>query len=541
MKISAFAVLAAFMTVPSLVCNADTPAANPGRVEEPRNPPPATGPKYDMDLATVSHNVATGELSDDVEETVGGFVPVNNDDDDYDGQIDSSQTTQVVGEDDLLPLMVRKIDPVATGGRFKLDIPGNVKIWENADHTGPILAGDELDATQDHTLYVEGIAPGEGFIGLTWFTGQTTIPNVDKVKVTVFSWAGVQNVPGYSKHRYLATGALETSKWLTPVQGEIKQPEPVNGVQPPDTPSDVQILWTEGPSIGKAVYQVNANYIWDLEVNVVQVKVEAPDAPLTEFVTPGFAISDTTKAGSVIIQAGDPAHRETTSIIWRNKVSLIGPTANGKIGRGATHLRVGYIQTIKMVDHSATYDVLDPATNKNKKLTSTYKGDTYPDRNVNADQGGDPVFYSIGNKQNNFRFTLDPVRDEEETKTDVGYTKTLIGSDDPRFDFSLYLLQRTVKQPVGDADLIHMDGNFLFTLAVAVKTIDTVNSDDQIYTTRAQAHWTFNVDKDYTAGFTLGGEKMVTHDDSFTAVTDGQQLFPHGGTPYNQLAEEVMQ
>ncbi len=73
-------------------------------------------------------------------------------------------------------------------------------------------------------------------------------------------------MPGYAIYEYTANGALGTSQWISPGSGTIK-----TGANS----SDVTILWNGGPVVGKAMYQVNANYIWDLEVNVVQIKISS--------------------------------------------------------------------------------------------------------------------------------------------------------------------------------------------------------------------------------------------------------------------------
>ena len=51
----------------------------------------------------------------------------------------------------------------------------------------------------------------------------------------------------------------------------------------------MEILWNEGPVVGKATYKVNDNYVWDFDVNIVQVKIlvdpaETPDENKTNMV-----------------------------------------------------------------------------------------------------------------------------------------------------------------------------------------------------------------------------------------------------------------
>ncbi len=90
----------------------------------------ASGIEIDIDAMKVSHNAASGELDDNLEETDGAFLPVNSDDDDYDASNtpDKDQTGAIQGENDLLPVVLRK---VRRGGSFTLEIPSHVKVYSD--------------------------------------------------------------------------------------------------------------------------------------------------------------------------------------------------------------------------------------------------------------------------------------------------------------------------------------------------------------------------------------------------------------------------
>ncbi len=116
-------------------------------------------PKIDLSAALINLNTVSGTLSEANEEAIGAYVPLNDDDDDYDAQhvADKDQPAgAIVGENDLLPITLHKIDPSTFGGTYTLTIPSHVRIWENPDRTGAVSASTTFNATADKILYVEG-------------------------------------------------------------------------------------------------------------------------------------------------------------------------------------------------------------------------------------------------------------------------------------------------------------------------------------------------------------------------------------------------
>ena len=81
--------------------------------------------RIDLDAATIDHNASSGLLDDDEEEREGAYLPVNNDDDDYDaGNLaDSTQTGAIVGESDLLPITLHSTSTAFPNGKYTLGIP----------------------------------------------------------------------------------------------------------------------------------------------------------------------------------------------------------------------------------------------------------------------------------------------------------------------------------------------------------------------------------------------------------------------------------
>jgi hypothetical protein len=227
---------------------------------------------YDLDLTMVNHNEPVGIIDDRFEVDDGGFVPMNNDDDDYTALAtsygeDQNQTGAIAGEDDLLPILIHGVQN--RNGKMKLVYDGGLKVYRNGtDRTDPLGNGVEIPVQQqDLTLYVEGVSAGAHNIEL-WVDGKKR----DTVKVTVFQWVGPLNVPAGGTYEYkVQSTPYAGAHWLSPSGGFLL---PRDG-----NPSDVDVAWLGGaPNIGRAIYQVTDNYTWDLEVNVVVMTVAAPDS-----------------------------------------------------------------------------------------------------------------------------------------------------------------------------------------------------------------------------------------------------------------------
>lgn len=127
------------------------------------------------------------ELSQIEEDNPGGFVLLNDDDDDLNFVADMDQVEAVLGEDDLLKLNLRSIQPNAMGGQYALKFGSDaVKIWRNVDRTDLVTSeGFIFDASSDHVVYVEGLIEDSAIIELLWSNSGTSPIAMDRVKVTV--------------------------------------------------------------------------------------------------------------------------------------------------------------------------------------------------------------------------------------------------------------------------------------------------------------------------------------------------------------------
>ena len=140
-----------------------------------------TIPKVDVDFEG---------LADEEEETVGGFLVVNLDDDDADGIVDKDDTQVVGGDNDLKQIVLQPLVPASLeGGTVTLSwSSANIKVYANSDKTGEIASGTVYQlADLPKTLYVEAIAPSDSprdtEITLTYSSAEST--QTDTLKVTL--------------------------------------------------------------------------------------------------------------------------------------------------------------------------------------------------------------------------------------------------------------------------------------------------------------------------------------------------------------------
>ena len=243
----------------------------------------------DLDVYSMVDGVQNYDLDDAYEDAVGAFVPVNKDDDDDDGSVDKDQSGAsprtpggkwVNGQwqalnwgdnstdTDLLPITTRGSSSLGgTGVKYRLDIPSQIRVWRNPDRSDEVTAASaDIDTDRNVPLFVEGVTAGTCILKMAIYNaGTVVVAEADSVKITVFDWAGPCNVPGYSIHKYSATGMPATAKWLPPQSGTINKYL---------STADVNIHWPAGPVVGQARLYVSPEYTWPLEVNVVQVDID---------------------------------------------------------------------------------------------------------------------------------------------------------------------------------------------------------------------------------------------------------------------------
>ena len=497
-------------------------------------------PKFDLDVATILHNAPSGWLPDDPllpywddpETLPGAFLPLNDDDDDYDAgrTPDYQQTGAIAGENDLVPIVLRPADPVTVGGIYYLNISGGVRVWENPDRTGevhPWLDPNEssFDATVETTLYVEGVSEGGGSITLVW-DNQPLGHNwfADTVNFKVFRWCGPLNVPDYSIHEYTAWGTYWTDssggvggdgEWLPPVGGNVAT---IPGVTNPEDhwmsseaqPDKIFIHWQGGPQIGKAVYQAHPDYVWDLDVNVVEIRVENPDSDPAWQSNPAMP-----EDGFTAIQAGTGIRLKVVrtepalpiapppGVKWTAKVTLEGPD-RGATDRGETEMRIGFVQIAALTLTRGTYL-------SGKSLVWDIEGNSYLD--THPASGCRPLYSDAD-------FTTMDLTRESETNP-----KEILCWDSPAWGPPTNY-ECTYN---GTDRLVSMELLWSFDTNVTARTTDTRNDASTIYTPRAVGSWEFDGTGDISVDefgglfWTQTGCGLVVPA-GWTSVTDGKQV-----------------
>jgi hypothetical protein len=466
--------------------------------------------KIDLDAMKIDNNAASGELEENQERDPGAFLPLNDDDDDYDASNtpDKDQAGALTGESDLLPIVLRKIEPNGLGGKYTLDIPAQVKVWKMSNRSDAVAMTTELDAGMDTTLYVEGVSTGAGDLKVDWKKDARKTEDADTLKATVFDWNGALNVPGYSIHRYTAAGALAGSKWASVTGGAI---------QTGANTSDVTILWDEGPVVGRPLYEVNAAYKWACEVNVVQVKVKAGATNKMTYRNPPRQDA----AGSQLIRSSTAGAAMTCDVTIER---IEGPTVAGG-RRGGKFIEVGLIQNGEFLHKEGNFDGIAPPK---KQVSSLVDGTMHLDRIAASTN----PWYDSGNVTGTDGFHAVPsdavVVDHA---LNVSDTPAVFGASTPTI---------TVGAMTDAVDSFAIE--FSFVMYLAVRTTETVNGSNAIYTQRGRAAWTFDGGGSIVGaaapanfGTWTATTAMNSGAASLAAVTDGS-VVPHTtGTIINVL------
>lgn len=448
-------------------------------------------PQIDLDAHLVLHNAASGLLAEAEEATEGAYLPVNNDDDDYDvsNAADSSQAGAITGENDLLPLKLTKFKPSA-GGNYILTIPNHIRVWKNPDRTDRVNhLTSTLDATQDWTLYAEATSQGSGYVTVHWTNGTSAITSADTVLVKSFTWNGPLNVPGYAQYQYTATGGRATdSTWVAPISGSNQGT--VEG-----TTDEIQILWDGGPVVGKAVYQPRSGYTWDLDVNVVEIKIKPGPS---NFVLTVGAPTQIFGPGSALISSNGAGDAMDAQIVVER---IQGPLVNGS-RRGEKFMEMGLVHQARFDGKRGLYD--DSAPPK-QRVSSLQDGLVHWDSVVSANI---PWIFR------------DPTRDWLDVTADgLGIVdRTFRTSDTPE------LLGTTPFILAGDqVDRLVIQMHHWQYFAVRTKDPRVTDSPNPL-TIRAEFEWNVDISGSISATGVYTPTAGVTGDTHYTEVTDGRRV-----------------
>jgi hypothetical protein len=175
---------------------------------------------FDIDVATILDNAPIGVVPENVD---GGWIPVNDDDDNNDNVADSQRTnpgTAQPYEYDLLPIVVRS-ETAFVGGKYTIGWDTtNFKIWESKDCTAEVTSTQEFSFTIDRVFYVECVGrQGSTFSDFILYahraaSGGTPAINgqlVDVVRINTFKISGPWAVPWGGVYDYTADNGVAPS------------------------------------------------------------------------------------------------------------------------------------------------------------------------------------------------------------------------------------------------------------------------------------------------------------------------------------------
>ena len=447
----------------------------------------------ELDAATIDNNEVSGLLGDIEKSRVGAFVPKNDDDDDYDADNtpDQQQEDQAIDEeDDLLPITLNAVVPVALGGNYVLVGPDDAKfrVYRNQDRTEEVT--EPIDATQVTKLYIEGRNPGSFNLNMKWVSddGDDQM-SVDKIKLTVFDLVGPINVPVNGTYRYTASpgGLPDGAAWVAAEGGIIT----VN----PDNDNEAIVEWENGGTVGHASFRVNDSYKWWNNVNIVGVNVtKFPDGSFTYakqsqrpdrydvFDSPhGNDTASFTGISSGWLQQWNDQGYVTSpnGVVWRAHITMTGPIN----GRGIRFIDVGFVQSLTVTELKASYNNIPNdgvpnggGDNGDLTLISSLEGNTYFDQK----DGQAGKWYDSGTGAlhvgSDSAVADDPHQD--------GSSGTIISSDSPAIAVPLHYRKQYSEYFLKSVDLV-----WNFNLFVAARTRDDVVGADSVYAEQSHAAW----------------------------------------------------
>lgn len=438
----------------------------------------------------------------------GIYLPVDNDDDDYDGSADNKITRGQSAipprvDNDLLEIVVTRAmmdNPV-----MKFEIPTSVlRIWKVSDGAYQRVDGQEFGFAVGQTsmkFYLQGVGSREGSGTLKLLykdatTNKFTPVENGAVTVHTFVIAGPRYVPDYSKQNYSAKGGAG---------GNLSEfVEPKRGTEKANTPSTVgsdttQVLWTDGATFGKLRYQASPNYTWAFDVAIVEVvldlsptvsefKVETNPAnkPVQSTLQPKRIDSTTGRSGpgerNVRYGTSLPTGRrflDEPAMKMNVTISRIeGPTAiiDGDVKMyGVKHIDVGIVQSMTFTQYSRiTAGGVVPFNINGEVLLDAVNSDGTPNST-----------YS-----NPIRVPVRPQLPYYGKAIGAGYFKS--DEDDLVENEVIGITDTPANNGTNLSGVQGYNMVFDFTDYVVVRTTDRINNADKNYAIRARGAWRFD-------------------------------------------------
>jgi len=478
----------------------------PGADDPSSTTAPATAIDPKMQVATILDNYPNGYLTDAQLASQGAYVPLDNGDWDYNGVEDLKQSEQVPDDQYLLPVLLSAIPGASNADSYTLQASGGIKIWMNNQN----VAGKQIPANVDNTVYVEGVAVAQSsritasllLNGLTY--------TLSPAPINVFEMDGPLDVPGDASYRYSAGYVPGSAQWQSSANASS-----MTQVAGPTTAT--QVVWKNQPAVANLPLEVDQNYTWQMDVNVVKVSVNISGSSITD---PGVPYQDNKQANYIHSGIGGASDAMAATV----PVTLQGPYVQGPDGiyvqRGISHIQVGFIQDVQFAYVNSVYGAAG-------EEVSSLQGSSYVDwLNVggNGNNGFGPWYDDTGDRATAYvNEPSDPLVPDED---DI----TMETDDTPYFPVTdNSLTNGTVLDTVNGAAISSAALVLKFSLYLAIATTDSENFADDVFTQRAAATWTFNGSGNF-AGNTWTGTGGNTST-PFSEVSDGSLVPITTGQP----------
>ncbi len=464
-------------------------------------------------------NEADGDL--DADKTP--YLPLNSDDDDNDGEVDGNDTDKPTdAENDLLPFRIvpKPGDPVPVSYQLGFE-NAELRVWRNTpDGVKRVFPNTTIKPEANGAevpLLLEARGDSATVAKLTLkqkLDAKGDFRVVEKREVRSFLVSGPRNVPGYAKYEYVATGGGDAndSSFISPSVGEEVEAFASNQ-------ADKQtVLWGAGGEFGKIRYKPSADYVWAFDVAVVLVDINTD--PLVSKLTPGTA--------SPVQNAQQPNRIDTTryhqtgdtpepAIVMSATIrQVVGPerlVSGNKVMFGVRDIEVGWSQTLKFTKYAYHYDNEDLVNVVGRSGVGELQGKVFSDAitvawkpGVTYDEFWDLERWLDGASPVDLVRKVDfelPWYDKTgETAAQVGDVVTMPFKDFVADAKQEEFVLRAIDVPQGnglrfeDWDPTKTPGGyemvFDFTSYLIVRTKDTENGADGIYTMRMKGDWQFD-------------------------------------------------
>ena len=257
---------------------------------------------------------------------------------------------------------------------------------------------------------------------------------------------------------------MGNSSWLAPTGGTLYMATEGN-----TTPDYGYIKWGAGPTNGKAVYKAHPDYVWDLDVSVVEVKLKTGATNTVTYMNPPFQ----TAVGSAQIRSH--GNRAMTARVTIEEME--GPTRGGGGERGKKFIQVGFIQNAQLEHEEGLFNGFAPPR---KRVASLVDGLFHLDT---IDGSTNPWYDSNGVGIGGGRGVYQPPNDGAVANIalSTGDSPRITGSD---------VASLTIGPVTDVIDALRIE--MPFKLYVGVRTTQNVNGSANVYSQRALASWKFD-------------------------------------------------